>query len=211
MRDDCHPAREAVHEALEPVEAVEVEVVRRLVEQEQVIAREKDPGEGCPSRLAARERRRLLLQRDGEAELGADRPGACLQVGAPERQETLERCGVCVRPPVVRVLLDVRLGSGDAGAPRQVREQRLAGTALVLLRQIADRERDGGPLDASLVRLVETGGEPQQRRLADPVGADEAEPRARPDRQVDAVEDGVGAEGADDAVERDSHGTSWRT
>ena len=58
----------------------------------------------------------------------------------------------------------------------------------------------GVALDRALVRLVEPGGEAEQRRLAGPVRADEAEPRARAERQVDAVENGVGAERAADAV-----------
>ena len=75
VRDDGEPTREAVEEALEPVEPVEVEVVRRLVEQEHVEAGEQDRGQPGARRLAAGERRRLLLERDGEPELGAGRPG----------------------------------------------------------------------------------------------------------------------------------------
>ncbi len=63
----------------------------------------------------------------------------------------------------------------------------------------------GRPLDRALVRLVEPGREAEQRRLARAVRADEPEPRARAERQVDAVENGLGAERADDACERDSH------
>ena len=90
---------------------------------------------------------------------------------------------------------------GDARAPREIVEQRLAGPAVVLLRQVADGQRVGRPLDGARVRLVEAGREPEQRRLARPVGADEAEPGARPERQIDAVENGTGAERTDDACE----------
>ena len=100
-------------------------------------------------------------------------------------------CGFCV---------------GGAGAPREVAEQRLADPAVVLLRQVADRQRSGRTLDRALVRLIEPGRETEQRRLAGAVRADEAEPRARAERQVDAIENGVGAERADDACQRDSHG-----
>ena len=205
VRDDREAAGEAVDEALQALEAVEVEVVRRLVEQEQVEAGEQDRRERRPGGLPAGERRRLLLERDGQAELGADRSGACLEVAAAERQEALERGGVASGLHSAVCRFTAALGVRDAGAPRQVAEQRLAGAPVVLLRQVADRERGRRPLDRALVRLVEPGGEAKQRRLARAVRADEAEPRARAERQVDAVENGLGAERAADAVERDSH------
>ena len=201
MRDHRETAREGVEEALEPVEPVEVEVVRRLVEQEHVEAREQNRGQPGPSRLASGQRPRLLLERDGEPELGARRAGARLEIGAAECQEPLERRRVGVGAPVGGVALDRRLRVGDARPPGQVGEQRLSGTAVVLLRQVADGERSGRPLDASLVRLVEPREQAEQRRLAGPVGADEPEPRARAERQVDVVENGAGAERTDDAVE----------
>ena len=201
MGDDGDPAREVVDEALQPVEAVEVEVVRRLVEEQQVEPREQDRGQRGARCLPAGERCRLLLQRDRQAELGADRPRPGLEVCATESEEPLQRRSVGVRAPVSRVPLDRGLRVGDARASREVGQQRLAGPAVVLLRQVADGQRGGRPLDCARVRLVEAGGEPEQRRLACPVGADEAEPRARPERQVDAVENGTGAERADDACE----------
>ena len=123
------------------------------------------------------------------------------EIGATEGEEPLQRCGVRVRAPVRGVPLDRGLRLGDARSPRQIGQQRLAGPAVVLLRQVADGERVGCPFHRSGIRLVEPGGESEQRRLARPVGADEAEPRARPERQIDAVENGTGAERADDACE----------
>ena len=201
VRDDREAACEAVDEALEPVEPVEVEVVRRLVEQQHVEAREQDRGQPRPCGLTAGERRRLLFERDGEPELGAGRACPGLEVGTAERKEALERGRVGVGAPGGGVPLDSRLRLGDAGAPRQVREQRLAGTPVVLLRQVADGQRRRRSLDATLVRLVEPREQPEQRRLAGAVGADEPEPRARPESQVDMVENGAGAERTDDAVE----------
>ncbi|MEJ7695359.1 MAG: hypothetical protein WKF78_01565 [Candidatus Limnocylindrales bacterium] len=43
---------------LQPFERVEVQVVRRLVEQEQVRVRDDEPGKGRPRLLAARQRSR---------------------------------------------------------------------------------------------------------------------------------------------------------
>ena len=211
MRDDGEAAGKAVDEALEPVEPVEVEVVRRLVEEEHVEAREQDRRQPGAGGLAAGERRRLPLERDRKPELGADRAGPRLEVRPAEREEALERGRVGVRLPLGRVPGDVRLGGGDAGAAGEVGEQRLARTAVGLLRQVADGQRRGRPLDAALVRLVEPGEQPEQGRLAGPVGADETQPRAGAERQVDAVENGAGAERADDAVERDTQGSLRRT
>ncbi len=73
VRDDGEAALVRVEEALETVEAVEVEVVRRLVEQQDVEAGEQDRGEAGACRLAARERRRLLLERHREPEVGTER------------------------------------------------------------------------------------------------------------------------------------------
>ena len=53
VRDDDDRAGQTGHEALEPVEAGEVEVVGGLVEQEHVEAREQDGGERGPRRLTA--------------------------------------------------------------------------------------------------------------------------------------------------------------
>ena len=204
VRDHRDATCKAVDEALEPVEAVEVEVVRRLVEQEHVEAGEQNRGQPGPRGFAAGERRRLLVERDGEPELGARRPRSRLEIGASEREEALERSCVRVGAPGGGVPFDGRLGIGDAGTTGQVRQQRLAGTPVVLLGQVADRQCRGRSLDPSLVRLVEPGEQAEQRRLAGPVGADEPEPRTRPERQVDMVENGAGAERADDAVERDA-------
>ena len=147
VRDDGDPAREAVDEALQPVEAVEVEVVRRLVEEQQVEPRQQDRGQRGTRGLAAGERCRLLFERHRQAELGADRPRSHLEVGAAESEEPLERRGVGVRAPVRRVPLDRSLRLGDARSSREIGQQRLAGPAVVLLRQVADGQRGGRPLD----------------------------------------------------------------
>ena len=84
MGDDGDPTREVVDEALQPVEAVEVEVVRRLVEEQQVEPREQDRGQRGARCLPTGERCRLLVQRDRQAELGADRPRPGLEVCATE-------------------------------------------------------------------------------------------------------------------------------
>ena len=203
MGDDREAAREAVEEALEPLEPVEVEVVRRLVEQEEVEAREQDRGEGGSSGLAARERRPSPDRaRPGRPSSAQTRPRTVLEVATAEREVALERGRVGVGGSRSRCVAALpRVCGGDAGAPREVREQRLARPAVVLLRQVAGGERGRRRARRARVGLLDPGEQAQQRRLAGPVRADDAEPRSRPDRQVDAVENGLGAVRLDDAGE----------
>jgi hypothetical protein len=109
---------------LEPLESVEVEVVRRLVEQEQIEPREEDRGERRAPGLAAREGNRLLLERDRQAEVGADRPRARLEVAAAEREEQVERRDVRVTPGRIvgerdREPFELALRVRDADPPGQ--------------------------------------------------------------------------------------------
>ena len=77
---------------------------------------------------------------------------------------------------------------------REVGAHGLARPALGLLREVADgraRRRAG---DAARVGRLDAGEDPQQRALAGAVRRDHADPAARADRDVDAVEHDVGAE-----------------
>ena len=75
--DEQHRAREGVERGLERLAALEVEVVRRLVEHEEVRARGDDEREREPSPLAAGERGDRLLVRlpAGEEEAAEQRLG----------------------------------------------------------------------------------------------------------------------------------------
>jgi hypothetical protein len=53
------------------------------------------------------------------------------------------------------VALERRFCGGDARAAPEEAEERLSGTRVVLLWEIADGERRRRPLDAPLVRLLE--------------------------------------------------------
>ena len=71
MRDEQHRPREALERELQRLTALKVEVVRRLVEDEEVRARRHHDGERQPAALTARERGdRLVLRvlsREGES------------------------------------------------------------------------------------------------------------------------------------------------
>ena len=71
VRDDGETASMSVQEALEQLERREIEVVRGLVQQEDVRLRREDRLELSPCGLAAGEARSLALLREiGDAELG---------------------------------------------------------------------------------------------------------------------------------------------
>ena len=198
MRDDDDRAVELSDEGLEPREAGEVEVVRRLVEQQHVEAAEQDRRERGARRLAAGEAGEPAVEPDVEPELREHGGRARLQVAAAAGEECVER--------VVVVRGELRLGAeprgepvhplgrgGDSGAPCEVCEQRLAVERVALLRQVADGERRRVAPDDSAVRLVLAGEQPEQRRLARAVRPDEPDPRMRRHDEVDAGEDDVGS------------------
>ena len=144
MADDHGRTPEPGDEPLEPLQPVEVEVVGGLVEQQHVVAGEQQRGEPGPGGLTARQRGHRHGQVDGEPDLGGHLARAVLQVGAAEGEPAVQRGGVGVvgaggavaerrRGRVHRLL-----GRGDAGAPRQERRHRLAGSPVGLLRQVSD-------------------------------------------------------------------------
>ncbi len=84
------PARRPVTKRLQALQAVQVEVVGRLVEQEDVVAGEQQRGEAGAGRLAAGERGHRLVQADGQAERGGDLLGPLVEVGAAEVEPALQ-------------------------------------------------------------------------------------------------------------------------
>ena len=143
MRDDEHGAGEAGQELLQPGQAVEVEVVGRLVEQQDRRAREQHAGEQRTCGLAARERAERCVERHvGDAERGARAVELRVQRPAAERAEALLRLAVggqrggLVEPllePLEPAVQPPHLAERRAEQPvdRQLRPRRL-------LRQVAD-------------------------------------------------------------------------
>ena len=155
VRDEHRAGVEAVEEPLEELEAREVEVVRRLVEQEDVEAGEEDDREGGSCSLAPGQGRQEV-------------------VGAPWEPEPRERPARTGGEVLLRV----------ARSPGEVPEHRLAGAGIRLLREIPDR---ANARDPTAVGFVEPREHAEQRRLADPVRADDADPVARRHDHRDAV------------------------
>ena len=182
-----------LEEALEPGDRLGVEVVRRLVEEQQVGRREEQPAERDAAPLAARERRHVAValgqaervHRPVERRVEAPGVGAVdlllhLRLLGEQRVEVGVRLGELRRDRVEAVEQVAQLADAVldvlAHVPRRVE--------LRLLREHADgraRRELGDPAR----RLLEPGHDPQQRRLAGPVRAEHADLRARQERERD--------------------------
>ena len=185
--------------ALEQVEAGEVEVVGGLVEQEHVVPGEQHGGQRRPGRLAAGEVGHLELDPIGrQPHLREHRTGARLEIVATEGEEAVERLAVGLdRGVVVAERNRRRVERGrcrrHTGAAGEVVAQALARHRVALLGQPADGGGGRRPLDRAAVRHLESRQDAQQRRLADAVRPDDAEARAGRDGHADVLEDDLRA------------------
>ena len=183
----------ALEMALEPGDRLGVEVVRRLVEEQQVRRREQQPAERDAATLATRERRHVAValgkaQRvHGAVELLVEAP----RVGAVDPVLHLRLLG--------EQGVEVGVGLGERGRDRveaveqlaqladavlDVRAHVLRGIELGLLREKADA-RLRVELGDARRRLLEPGHDLEQRRLAGAVRPEDADLRAVQERQRD--------------------------
>ena len=147
----------------------------------------------------------LAPEVEPEPELRAGRARAGVEVAATERQEALEGRRVAILRALVagelrRGLLELTLRGEDA-SPACERLEDAFFDAQALLLQIPDRRACRRACDRALVRLLEAGHDPEQRRLADAVRADEPCPRLRAEREGDLIENDLGAAVLRDAGE----------
>ena len=214
MRGDEQRAAPPAEVLLEPLERVEVEVVGRLVEQQQVRIGDDQPGQRRPRLLAARQRgRRLRPLVAGEAEAGQRALDPLVERVAAEDLEPVQELGVGAarRPVPSRSIAGQPLGHPlEVGGARPDRrpQVRRGHERLVEVRLLGEQPEGQAALamDLAAVGLVAPGGEPQQRRLAGAVRPDEADPVAERDRRVDRVEDDERADLAGDARQaQDAH------
>ena len=193
MRDGDDGALVVGEEPLEPEHRLGVEVVRRLVEQQQVGRGEQQAAERHAAALAAGERRHVAVA-VGEAqrvhrvvELRFELPRAAAVDLVLDRRLLGEQ----------RVEVGVGLGElrGDrveaveqvahlAHAVLDVLAHRLLGVELGLLLEQADR-RVLPELGGAGRRLLLAGHDPQHRRLAGAVRAEHADLRPRQEREGD--------------------------
>ena len=83
-------AAKALNELLQLGQAVQVEVVRGLVEQEHVVAAEQQRGQPGPGRLATGQRGHLLIKVYGQAQPGGHGAGPLVQVGTAQPEPPLQ-------------------------------------------------------------------------------------------------------------------------
>ncbi len=160
------------HEAFQPEHALQIEMVRRLVEEQRVRLVRQGAGDREPLAPTAAERRCVLFQ-IGETELSQRDLGPGCRVGA-----------------VVVLLAQVADDLGDGcGALGE----------LVVLRDVPQAQALL-PGDLALVRLLDPDEDLEQRGLASAVGTDEAEAVGITDAEVDPGEEGLRAEGLADLV-----------
>ncbi len=180
-----------LEEILEPQHRFEIEVVRRLVEQQQVRRREQQRRERDAHPPAARKSlERLVLHRLVEAEPDQDSRGAGGRRMGVDRVEPL----VDLAEPVgiVAVLaFGHQRGTLDVGGEHGLERGGIAPRRF--LRDIAEPGA-ARHFRGSGVRLEHPGDHPYQRRLARAVAPDQPDPAARRQRGGRAVEDRASAE-----------------
>ena len=209
--DGHHGALVVLQEPLQPGHRLGVEVVRRLVEQQQVGRREQEPAERDPAALAARERRHVAV-----AVGQAQRVHGAVELrrrGPRRRAVDLLLHGRLLGEERVEVGVGLGKRGGD-GVEAVEQVAQLAHAVLDVAAHVLGRvelrlllqEADASPrvqLGDAGGRLLEAGHDPQQGRLAGPVRAEHADLRARQERQRDVREHlPVGAVELVDAVHR---------
>jgi len=196
-----------LQEALQPGDGLGIEVVGRLVEEQEVGLLEQQPAERHPAPLAPRERGDVLVARrepqrvHGEVDRRVQIPQALrfdqvlglLEVVAQllhlHRTELLGE----LRREVVEPLEHGFLGRH---ALLDVAPHVLRGVQLRLLRQEADTVSLREPGVAEVLR-VDPGHDPQEGALAGAVRPEHADLRARIEGQIDPLEDLALAAGSD--------------
>ena len=193
MGDRDHGALVGLEVPLEPGDRLGVEMVRRLVEEQQVGRREQEPAERDAASLAAGERRHVAV-----ALRQAQRVHRAIEL-------LLEAPGVGAVDPVLHLRLlreervEVGIGLGERGRDRVEAVEQVAELAdavldvaahvlrlveLRLLLEEADR-RLRIELGDPRRRLLEPGHDPEQRRLPGAVRPEHADLRPVEERERD--------------------------
>ena len=198
MRDEDHGGVEGLQLALEPLEARDVEVVRRLVEEQQVGIAAECARERRARQLSARERaQRAVEMRFGESEAAQHRGGVIAPAVAACMLEPRLRGRVSVeRRLIVRAAGHRLLQAGQLFLePHEVAragQDVLAQRHVLLERRPLIVQRDARPFlerELAAVHLGLAREHPEQRRLAGAVRAGKRDAIAALDAEGDAVEE----------------------
>jgi len=188
--DDDDGARVAGEEILQPGERLEVQMVRRLVEQQERGRQQQQAGQRRAHPPAPRElghRTRQLVGTEAMLEVAVARGQ---RLGRRRGQRRRHVFHVTLERPDVR----------EAG--ERFRQHRALAAGGGLLREVAD---GGGARAAHAphVGIVETGEDAAERRLAGAVGADEPDPLPLRDAPRQIAEEDLPAERLGDRLDGD--------
>ena len=204
MGDDDHGAVVVGQERLQPGQRGEVEVVRRLVEQQERGRQQQQPGERRAHPPAARE----LGERPRELGPGGSRgrPGwpwppsrggsrRAPRSGAADRRSarSAPRSAPVAQQPRATSSISRSIAHTVVEAAERLGEDRAHRLAGRLLRQIADGRRRAARLTRPVVRLLDAGQDAAERRLAGAVGADQADALALGDAPRQVAEERLAA------------------
>jgi hypothetical protein len=197
VRDRDHGAGKLGEELLEPLDALRIEMVGRLVEEQHVGLGEEEPAQRDAALLAARERPYLRVPRRQAQRVGRDLEQVLVAAAARRRDHgfvlgllgrELVEIGVGLRVGGVdRLELLLRLGD-LAQALLDRLAHALVGIELGLLRQKADAHV-GHRLGLAVELGVLARHDPEQARLAGAVQAQHADLGAGEERERDVLED----------------------
>ena len=199
VRDEDHRAGEGAQEFLQPRDGRGVEMIGRLVEQQQV----RLPGERAAERhaalLAARERADRCIERRRAQSVGLG-ANAGVEVPAVGVLDAVEHVGQLVLGALAGfVAAEPFHDVGGAGF--DVLADRLPILQLELLRQVAHAQA-AAARDLARVRPERPGEDLEERGLARAVASDEADLLTRRDRQAHALEEPLLAEAQRKSVRR---------
>ncbi len=204
MRHEQQRALELAQGVLEPADRVDVEMVRRLVEQKQIrLGDERLAEQGPPppaaGQLAERTIGRQRQPRHDHLDFLFEPPAVAFFELVLKRAQALER-----RRRLRRLHRRVVIARDEraelAEARRDLVEHRAIGRAWHLLVEPRHAQAGRAPDRARVGRLF-AGYDPQQRRLARAVAADQADALAGLDAQVRVLEERQMAKGERDGVE----------
>ena len=192
MADDHHAGGQTVDELLEPVEPVDVEVVGRLVQQIEVVAREQQRRESDAGGLTAGQRRRREVEVDGQSRSAATTGSRSSRSAPPmASQDSSASPYPSSEPPEPRASAADSIDAVAAATPvRLASTSRTDSPARLSLscsrNPMCDDRGDTSTDPASACEV--TGEDPQQRRLADAVRTHETDDVAGTHGQVEAGE-----------------------
>ena len=201
MRDGHHRARVVLEERLEPRHRLRIEMVGRLVEQQQVGRLQQEPAQRHPPLLAAAQRRDVGIGR-------RQAQGVHRQLDAAVEIPGVGRVDLVLHPSLLlehlvhlvgrKVFAELRVDLVEplqqppqvGGALFHVAAHVLRGVERGLLRQVAHRaalceERFAAELG------LDARHDAQQRALAGPVVSEDADLGPRQKREPDVLEDDV--------------------